>query len=94
MEITSLASALGIVQNNKINNAENNSEHNFLNSLINVAVNNRNSDNIPTVYAGEGKSFDFWLKEEKVPGKPSKLRTLDDVIAEIDKIVRDIKREK
>ena len=93
MEITNLSSMLGIFQNQKASAAENHSEQNFLSSLLEVAGTNRVASDVPSVYAGQGKEFEFWTKEEKVPSKPFKLRTLDDAIAEIEKVIRDIKKQ-
>ena len=84
-----MASAFNSVQSNRDVSAKSDSSgQNFLGSFAELARLGGKAD-VPNVLAGQSKEFEFWLKAEKYPSKPSKLRTLDDVIAEIEQVLRE-----
>ena len=64
----------------------------FITDLLAVAQ-SQSKPEAPQVNAGQSKEFDFWTKDEKIAHKQEKLRTLDDALAEIDRIMRDLKQE-
>ncbi|MFA6430930.1 MAG: hypothetical protein WCV91_00890 [Candidatus Margulisiibacteriota bacterium] len=99
MEIQGIAQAVGIVQSGKSKSeVSNNSENNFLNSLVNLSITNQGKSDVPMVYAGAGKGFEFWAKDEKVSGKADKMFSLDeeleDALEKIGIILNKLKEEK
>lgn len=85
MEIFGI-SAVASAQNNNVQATKTTSDQNFVNFLSEIAQTKTKTD-VPQVFAGDSKEFEFWLKDEKVASKPFKWRTKDDAMAEIERIV-------
>ena len=99
MEIHGIAQTVGIVQSGKAKSeVNNNSENNFLSSLLNLSITNQAKSDVPVVYAGAGKGFEFWPKDEKVSGKADKMFSLDEelesALEKIGIIINKLKEEK
>jgi hypothetical protein len=92
MEIFGI-SALASAQNSNLQSAKTTSEQNFVNFLSEIAQTKTKTD-VPQVFAGDSKEFEFWLKDEKVASKPFKWRTKDDVMAEIERIIEALEDDK
>lgn len=93
MELQKLTSASSVFQKSAVENNSLDSENSFLQSLSGISLSGIKND-LPQVYAGQGKEFEFWTKEEKVPSKTEKLKTVDDVLAQIEKLLDNLKNEK
>ncbi|OGC35334.1 hypothetical protein A2311_01550 [candidate division WOR-1 bacterium RIFOXYB2_FULL_48_7] len=95
MEIARLSTIASLTQSDQARSADTfSNNNNFLNSLVDLAVAQKQPPSqTQAVYAGQGKEFEFMLKEEKLPDKGFKYRTLDDAMAEIEKIVEQLKRD-
>lgn len=85
-------SALASVKSDQVKSVKTSTDFNFLNSLSDVSKSAVKTD-VPQVYAGDSKEFEFWLKDEKVASKPFKWRTKDDVLAEIANIIEALTEE-
>jgi hypothetical protein len=72
--------------------ADNDNGPKFMADMLAVAQSQAKNDT-PQVYAGQSKEFDFWLKDEKIAHKTEKLRTVDDALAEIGRIIDALKKE-
>ncbi len=93
MEVFGVSAAANQVQSNsKVQSAQSSSDANFLASFSQVAGSSHQAD-VPQVFAGDSKEFEFWLKDEKVASKPFKYRTKDDALAEIEGIVEALVKE-
>ena len=94
MDIQGLARVPNTYESGTLNNAaERDYGQRFIADMLAVAQ-SQNKQSTPQVYAGQSKEFDFLAKEDvKVAHKSEKLRTLDDALAEIDRIMRDLKQE-
>ena len=93
MQINAL-SQLTSIQGEKTSQAKPTSDQTFVADFLSV-VNAAKPSAIPAVGAKARKEFDFWTEEEDSDfEKPFKLRTKDDVLAEIEKLIRDPKQEK
>jgi len=85
-------SALASVKPDQVQSVKTSTDSNFFNSLADISKSATKSD-VPQVYAGDSKEFEFWLKDEKVASKPFKWRTKDDVLAEIANIIEALTEE-
>jgi hypothetical protein len=74
-------------------NTKTDSDVNFMQSLIDVAAGQKITSQI--VYSGQGGSqLDFYSKPEKITGKNKKTgKDFDDIIADIEKIISQIKKD-
>lgn len=66
----------------------------FTHALLDVAGSKQPSGSVQAVAAGLNKELNFTARDEKVMDKSAKFRTIDDALAEIDKILRDLKQQK
>lgn len=98
MEISAVFSSLGAVnETSSLKGPLNNgSDNGFLSAISEIAAQQSPTTNLQTVYAGQRcGELNFWSVEaEELELKPEKQRTLDDVMAEIEKVVNNLKKEK
>lgn len=62
--------------------------NNFLASISEYVT----RSDVPAVNPGASKEFEFWDEDLQPAKKDKKLRTLDDVLADIEKVLRGLKR--
>ena len=92
MEVFGVSAANQVQNNSKAQPTKGSSDANFINSLSEVAGSSHKAD-VPQVFAGDSKEFEFWLKDEKVASKPIKFRTKEDALSEIEEIVEALVKE-
>jgi len=87
MEINNISAIANLLNRPEVKTTSEQAQ-NFLGGLSALAGEKQKTDFIRSVYAGESKEFDFWAKDEKVAAKSFKYRTVEDALAEIDKVLR------
>jgi hypothetical protein len=95
MTIQGINTAPAFFSNDEAKSASTNkTAQSFMNALLDVSGSKLPSNSVQAVAAGLSKELNFSARDEKVMDQSAKYRTIDDALAEIDKILRDLKQQK